>query len=208
MRIQLIVALAIVVVGGGVLGGEYYLTKWYPRHKQKITDETLRPIPYHNEALGIEMQVAAGIYDQVDEFSGGVRISRSILGGATPLLTITSQPNPDHTFEFSPEILAKWQTRGTYENIPQYNFEATKIMNREAALIWQVKNHTMDLTAHILSPDRIIEAECTPGGADEALYMQACENSLRSIKVAGPEPPAPPKPVEQMPSFGHIKSDR
>ena len=44
----------------------------------------------------------------------------------------------------------------------------------------------MLLTARIISPDRIVEANCTPGSADENLYLQACEESVRTIKVAGP----------------------
>ena len=32
-------------------------------------------------------------------------------------------------------------------------------------------------------------ADCTPGSAEEALYLQACEESLRTIKVAGPPSP-------------------
>ena len=47
----------------------------------------------------------------------------------------------------------------------------------------------MVLTARVISPDRLIEASCTPGTLDdEALYMQACEASVRTLKVAGPEP--------------------
>jgi hypothetical protein len=52
----------------------------------------------------------------------------------------------------------------------------------------------MLLTVRIISPDRIVEADCTPGRADEDLYMQACNESLRTIKVAGPESPPPVSP--------------
>ena len=34
-----------------------------------------------------------------------------------------------------------------------------------------------------------MEATCTPASADEFLYMDACDESVRSIKVAGPPTP-------------------
>jgi hypothetical protein len=199
MRIQLYVALAIGVLGGALLGGEYFLVKWRPRHQQKVAEEILTQLPYRNEALGIEMQVAAGLYGKVEDFLGGVKIMRPSIWSVAPTVTITTQPNPEHTAAFSPQILAKWQTRGTYEGIPQYNFEHTKIMNRDAVLIWQYKDRAMDLTARVITPERIIEAECTPGGADESLFLQACETSLRTLKVAGPvRPPTPTPGVEEI----------
>ena len=74
-------------------------------------------------------------------------------------------------------------------------------MKRDAALIWQYKNRRMLLTLREISPDRIIEANCTAGDeSNESLYMQACESSLRTIKVAGPEPPEQPEPgVQEIP---------
>lgn len=191
---QLIVALFILLVGGSVLAGEYFLVKWYPRRKQQVAEETLKLLPYRSDALGIEMQVAAGIYGKVESFPGGVKILRPKFWGVGPSLTITSQPNPDHTFEFSPHTLAKWQTQGVYEEIPRYRYEHTKIMDRDAVLIRQYKNRSMLLTARVISPERIIEGDCTPGQADEDLYMQACEASVRSLKVAGPPPPVTATP--------------
>jgi hypothetical protein len=52
----------------------------------------------------------------------------------------------------------------------------------------------MLLTARIICRERIIEADCSPGGEDEVLYMEACDETLRTMKVAGAEPPPPPGP--------------
>jgi hypothetical protein len=191
---QLLVALGIVLLGGGILGGEYFLVKWYPRHQRRVQEEALKLLPYRNDSLGIEMQVAAGLYGEVENFPGGVRITRPKFWSIPPSLTITSQPNPDGTFEFSPQIMAKWQTQGTYEDIPRYHFEHTRINNRDAILIWQYKNRAMLLTVRVISSERLIEMYCTPGREDEELFMQACESTVHTLKVAGPEPP-PPVPL-------------
>jgi hypothetical protein len=195
---QLIVALAIMLVGGGALGGEYFLVKWLPKHQERVREETLELMPYQNAALGVEMQIAAGLYGRVEDFPGGVRITRPKFWSIPPALTLTSQPNPDAVFEFSPEVLAKWQTQGVYQEIPRYHFERTKINNRDAVLIWQYANRAMLLTARVISPERIVEAACTPGREDEDLYMQACDESVRTLKVAGPEPPPPQQPVLEL----------
>lgn len=191
---QLIVAFLILLVGGALLGTEYFLVKWYPHRQQRVTEETLTLLPYANKALGVELQVAAGIYGKVADFPGGVKITRPKFWSIGPSLTITSQPNPDAAAGFSPEVLAKWQTQGTYEEIPRYRFEHTTINNRDAVLISQYKNRSMLLTARVISPERIVEADCTPGAADEALFLRACDASLRTLKVAGPEPPVTPTP--------------
>jgi len=195
---QLLVALGIVLLGAGILAGEYFLVKWYPRHQQRVQEEALKLLPYRNDSLGIEMQVAAGLYGDVENFPGGVRITRPKFWSIPPSLTITSQPNPDGTFEFSPQILAKWQTQGTYEDIPRYHFEHTRINNRDAILIWQYKDRAMLLTVRVISSERLIEMYCTPGREDEELFMQACESSVHTLKVAGPEPPPPAPPVLEL----------
>jgi len=59
---QLVVGFAIFLAGGIFLGGEYLIVKWYPYYKQHVAEKTLALIPYHNDALGIDMQVAEGIY--------------------------------------------------------------------------------------------------------------------------------------------------
>lgn len=186
---QFIVALGILLIGGGIVGGEYFLVKWYPGHKERVAEQVLTLAPYHNEGLGLDMQVAAGILGKAENIPGGVRISRFKFLSIGPSLTITAQPNPDKAFEFDPYLLAKWQTRGVYEDIPRYNFERIQINKRDAALIWEQKDRIMWLTAHVISPDRIIEAKCSPGREDEALYLKACDESLRTIQLAGSFPP-------------------
>jgi len=187
---QLIFAVGVVVIGGGFLAAEYFLVKWYPRYQQQVNEQTLKLLPYRNDALGIQMQVAAGIYGRVESFPGGVRIFRPRLLGDGPSLTITSEPNPGRASEFSPQVLAVWQTDGVQKGIPRYGFEHTAIMNRDAVLIWQSKDHIMVLTARVISPDRMVEADCSVGSESEALFMAGCDESVRTLKVAGPEPPA------------------
>jgi hypothetical protein len=195
---QLLLGVSIILVGSGLVAGEYFLVKWYPRHTERVHEETLTLLPYRNDALGIQMRVAAGLYATVEGFPGGVRIMRSKFWSIGPSLTITSQPNPDQAPEFSPQLLAKWETQGVTEELPRYHFEHTKIQNRDAVLIRQYKQRSMLLTAHVISPERIVEANCSPGAADEDLFMEACEESLRTIKVAGPEAPPPNQGVVEL----------
>ena len=191
---QLILAVSILIIGAGLVGGEYLLVKWYPGHQQRVSEVTLKQRPYHDDSLGIDLQIADGLYGNVETFPGGVKISRSKFWSIGPSLTITSQPNPDQTFEFSPEVLATWESKGAVEELPLYHLERTKINNRDAMLIRQLKGRIMHLTARIMCRERIIEADCSPGGEDEVLYMEACDETLRTIKVAGAEPPPPPSP--------------
>ena len=159
----------------------------------------MAPTSYKNDGLGFEMQVAAGINEKVEPFSGGVRIFSPRFWSTGPSITITSQPNPDQSAEFTPQDLAMWETDGAQHDLPRYHFEHTRINDRDAVLIWQYKNRAMLLTARVISPDHIVEANCTPGSADEDLYMQACDESVRTIKVAGPPSPPPPTPgVEEI----------
>jgi hypothetical protein len=190
--VQLYVAILVVAVGGCLVGGEYLLVKWYPGHQQRVAEETLKQSPYHNESLGIDMQIAEGLQGNVESFPGGVKIKRSSFWSISPSLTITAQPNPDQTWEFTQEILAEWEARGAVQELPLYHLEHTKIDNRDTMLIRQLKGRYMHLTARIMTRDRIIEADCSPGGEDEALYMDACDETLRSIKISGPQPPPPP----------------
>jgi hypothetical protein len=69
---------------------------------------------------------------------------------------------------------------------------------RDAVLIWQYKDRAMLLTVRVISSDRLVELYCTPGREDEPLFMQACESSVHTLKVAGPEPPAPPPPILEL----------
>jgi len=191
---QLILAVSILIIGGALAGGEYLLVKWYPGHQQRVREETLKQRPYHNDSLGIDIQIAEGLYGNTETFPGGVKMSRSKFWSIGPSLSITSQPNPDETWEFSPEVLAKWESRGVVEDLPLYHLEHTKINNRDAMLIRQFRGRFMLLTARIISRDRIIEANCSPGAEDEVLYMEACDETLHTIKVAGAEPPPPSTP--------------
>jgi hypothetical protein len=168
--------------------------KWYPGHQQRVSEATLKQSPYHNDSLGIDLQIANGLYGNVETFPGGLKISRSTFWSIGPSLTITSLPNPDQTWEFSPEVLAEWESKGVTEELALYHLEHTKINKRDAMLIRQLKGRIMHLTARIICRERIIEADCSPGGEDEVLYMEACDETLRSTKVAGAEPPPPPKP--------------
>jgi len=196
MRIptQLIIGVSILIIGGGLVGGEYLLVKWYPGHVQRVNEEVLKQDPYHNDELGVDIQVARGLYGRVETFPGGVKISRRKFWSVGPSLTITSESNPDQTSVFAEEVLAKWQTKGALEDIPRYHFERTKIGNRDSVLIRQYKGRSMLLTGRILTPERIIEANCTPGAEDEVLYMQVCDETLASIKVADPETPPAAEP--------------
>ncbi len=191
---QLIVGLGILLVGGGIVGGEALLVKWYPAHQAAVVKDTLAPKPFNNDGLGVEMQVAAGIHEKVEPFTGGVRIFSPRFWSTGPSITITSQPNPDGSAEFTPQQTAIWETDGVQHNLQRYQFEETRINGRDAVLIWQSLHRTMQLTARVISPDRIIEVQCTPGSADEVLYMQACDESVRTIKVAGPPSPQPAAP--------------
>jgi hypothetical protein len=199
---QLIVGLGILLIGGGIVGGEYFLVKWYPQHKEAVKKETLALAPYKNDGLGIDMQVAAGINGKTEVFIGGVRIFSPRFMGKAPSLTITAQENPDQSTEFTPQKLAIWQSDGAQHNLWRYDFAHTRINDRDAVLIWQWRNGAMLLTARIISPDRIVEANCTPGSADENLYLEACEETVRTIKVAGPPSPQPPPEggIEILPS--------
>jgi hypothetical protein len=204
---QVVVALAIVLIGVGLLLGEFVLVKWYPRHQAAVADAAQQLMPYQNQGLGIEMQVAAGIYGKVENVPGGVRIYRPKLFGNGPSLTIISQTNPDGAVDFSDQVLAEWQAAGANQNISRYSFEKTQINTRNAALIWQFKDIAMLVTAHIIAPDRIIQADCTPGVEEESTYMQACDETLHSIKMSGPPTPVPPT-GEVTPGKGYVPPQR
>jgi hypothetical protein len=203
-------ALGIILIGGSALLAEYVLVKWYPYYEGYKANKVLDLLPYQNGTLGIDMKVAAGIYGKVEDFPGGVRIYRSHLFSSGPTLIITSQPNPSNADEFSPQLLAQWQTAGTYQKIPDYRFDHLKIQGRDAAMIWQsaerakvlpaisfdvssTDNPTL-VTAHIISPDHIVQANCRPGSSDPSLFVRACEESIKSIKVSGPPSQEKPEP--------------
>jgi hypothetical protein len=193
---QLIVALAIVLIGAGAIGGEYLLVKWLPHHEQNVKDAAQRLLPYQNPSLGIEsMGVAAGIYGRVEDSPGGVHVYRTKFLGGGPSITITSQANPDGATDFSEQLLAQWEAIGANTGIPRYNFEHTQVNGHNIAFVWQLqRNNQMLVTAHLISPQRIIQLACTPGAEDERTYMEACEATARSIKLSGPQLPPPQEP--------------
>ncbi len=195
---QWIVGLSILLIGGAFLAGEYYLVKWMPKHRENVKEDTLKPAPYKNELLGVEIQIASGFMGKTEEFPGGVRISNPKFMGIGPSITITAQPNPDASHEFDPRSLARWQTDDVYMQVPRYGFARLKINGRDAVIITQFKNRAMLLTARVINPDRIVEVNCTPGQEEENLYMQACDQTVRTLKVAGPELPPPPAPVYEL----------
>jgi len=198
---QLIVALAIIIVGGGALGAEVLLVKWYPVHKQAVTDTLQKMLAYQNPKLGLDMQVAAGIYGKVQDLSDGVRIYRPQVFGPVPSLTIVALPNPDGATEFSGELLAQWETAGATHSILGYFYQYTQINGRNAALIHQPRNHMTVLTAHIISPQRILQVDCVPGADDQDIFVPACDSTVYSIKLDGvpPPPPTSTAPVEIIP---------
>ena len=193
--VQVVVGAGIVVIGGGALLGELVLVKWYPLHEKREAEAAQKLLPYQNQDLGIEMQVAAGIYGKVEGIPDGVRIYRPKVFGQGPSLTIVSQPNPDGAAEFSPELLAHWQADGVNQGIPRYSFESTQINGRNAAIVWRFQGTAMIMTAHIISPARVIQVDCTPGVEDENTYLPACDSTIHSITLSGP--PTPPKALGQ-----------
>lgn len=188
------VGLGILLIGAGIVGGEYVLVTWYPVHKENVRKATLAVTSYKNDDLGFELQVAAGINKKVETFTGGVHIFAPKFWAAGPSLKITSRPNPDKSSEFTPQDLAIWEADGVQHHLWRYDFQQTQINGRNAVLIWQYKDRAMQITARIIAPDHIVEADCTPGSEDEALFLTACEESLRTIKVAG-APSAEPEPA-------------
>ncbi|HXJ93275.1 MAG TPA: hypothetical protein VMT20_10395 [Terriglobia bacterium] len=198
---QLIVALAIILIGGGALGAEVLLVKWYPMHRQAVTDALQKMLPYQNPKLGVEMKVAAGIYGKVEEMPDGVRIYRPQIFGPVPSLTIVALPNPDGATEFSADLLAQWETFGTYHSILGYVYQQTEINGRNAAVIHQPKNHMTVLTAHIISPQRILQVDCVPGADDQDIFVPACDATVYSITLDGLPlpPPTETAPVEIRP---------
>ena len=197
---QLIVALSIILIGGGALGAEVLLVKWYPIHKQAVTEALQRMLPYQNPKLGIEMEVAAGIYGKVQDIPDGVRIYRPQVFGPVPSLTIIALPNPDGAAEFSADLLARWETVGTNRSIIGYVYQQTQINSRNAAVIHQPENHMTVTTAHIISPQRILQVDCVPGADDQDIFVPACDATVYSIKLdvsaAAAAPQSDTAPVE------------
>lgn len=186
-----------------VLGGEFLLARWYPGHHQREVNETLRMQPYSNDAFGIQMQVANGIAGKIEVLPGSLRISHPIFWGQGPSISITSEPNPSSATEFSAQTIAETETEGVRNGLLGFQFDHTQINGRDAMITerYDSVRRWMVVTARIIAPDRIVQAVCTTGGEDQAVYVPACENSVRTIQLAG-SPPPPAKestaPVEQV----------
>ncbi len=167
------------------MGLEYFLVKMYPAYQQKKITRFSQLLPYANEDMGIEMKIAEGIFGDVEKFAGGVRVRRKSFWSVGPSISITSRPNPDGSNEFAPTLLAQWQTRGIYEKIPQYRFWHTEIHGRDAVLIRLYEGRSIHLRGKIISPERIVELDCTPGQEDEELFLKLCEETIRSVTIPG-----------------------
>ncbi|MGH9446324.1 MAG: hypothetical protein ACRD3O_11445 [Terriglobia bacterium] len=182
------VTIIIAIAGAIILGVEYLGIRWLPGHRERSVEAVLEQLPYQNNGLGIKMQIAAGIYGKVENQPTGVTIYRSKLFGAGPSITVTSQPNTTSSSQFSPQLIAQLETAGVRDKITGYQFEHLTLDQRDAVLISQynTRKRSLDFTARVMAPDRIVQAVCTTGSANPDLYSQACDESLRSIQVAGP----------------------
>ncbi len=181
------VTYVLLAAGVIVLGGEFFLVRWYPGHKQRATEAALKLLPYHNDGLGVRMKVAAALYGKVEIYPGGVRIYRPALIESGPSLTLTLEPNTGGESQFSPQTLAAWETSGASKDLSGFEFQHQTINNRDAALIWEyvAQTHAMQLTARIIAPDRILKAVCETGSSNRNLYMRACDETVQTINLTG-----------------------
>lgn len=178
----------ILLIGGAILlTAEYFIVRWYPGHEQRVTAAMLTLLPYQNEGLGIQMQVAAGIYGKVETYPGGVRIYRPWLLGGGPSITITSQPNTTSSSQFSPQYIADIETAGIKNQLWDYQVQHRTINDRDALLIWEFnpRAQSMKITGRFIAPDRIVQAVCRTGPSKRATYTQGCDQSLLSVKLLG-----------------------
>ena len=144
---QLMVGLGILLVGGGIIGGEYFPREMVSE-TQSRREKAKRWLPPPTRTMIWELRCRwrRALTEKVEPFAGGVRIYSPGFWSIGPSITITSQPNPDQSAEFTPQDLAKWETDGALHNLPRYHFEHTRINDRDAVLIWQYKNRAMLLT--------------------------------------------------------------
>jgi hypothetical protein len=181
------VTIGILVVGAILLSAEFLLIRWYPGHQERSQQQALKLFPYQNSAMGLQMDVAACLYGRVrDSGVKGIKISRWGLFGKGPSITISLKPNS--SAQFTPELIAQLETAGVRENLLGYQFQHVTLGSRDAILIWQYDEHSrsMNVTAQVLAPDRMIEAVCNTGTGDQDLYTEACNESLKSIQLSGP----------------------
>lgn len=201
MSRQRTVTYILLIAGAIILGGEYLLARWYPGHKQRVADAAQQLLPYQNDGLGIQMKIAAGIYGKVETYPGGIKIYRPSIFAKGPSITLTTKANTTGFSQFSDQTLANWETAGVQNELSGYQFEHLTINQRDAAMIWQYipQTQSMQVTARIMAPDRILEAVCDTGGADQSVYTPACEQSLKSIVLTGP-----PSVLSPPPSFTSV----
>ncbi|MGH9344391.1 MAG: hypothetical protein ACRD19_11600 [Terriglobia bacterium] len=180
--------LIILVVAALVLGTEYAVKRWYPVHEQHVEDAALKQLPYQKASLGLQMQVAAGIYGAVADTGDSVKIYRSHISGGSPSITITLLPNPDGASQFTERFLDQAEATDAGSDLPGYQFQHVRLADRDAYIITRPdpQSKITTVTARVIAPDRIIQAVCTTGGADQEAYTQACNESLDSIQLSGP----------------------
>ncbi|MGH9328077.1 MAG: hypothetical protein ACRD2B_15515 [Terriglobia bacterium] len=178
----------LVIIGVIVLGTETLLVRWYPGHKQRVEAAILRQLPYQNEGLGLQMQIAFGIYGKVQDYAGGVKIYRPGLFGGGPSITISMQPNTSGSAQFSAQYMADLETEGTRNELAGYQFQHLTVNGRDAVLIWDYDSQTqaMNVTARVMAPDRMVQAVCKTGYGHQGVLTRACDESLRSIQLSGP----------------------
>jgi hypothetical protein len=188
------VTIIILIAGAILLCGEYFTLRWYPSHKERVQQADLKLLPYQNNSLNLQMQVAAGIYGKVRASGTGIKIYRWRILGAGPSITITSQPNPSNGSQFSPVLLAQLETAGVREGLLGYQFQHMTLDNRDAYLVWQYDpiSRSMNVRAQVMAPNRVLNAACNTGSSDLDLYTEACEETLKSIQLSGPPSNLPP----------------
>lgn len=196
MSYQKWATLIIVIAAVIILGGEYLIVRWYPRHEERVAQTWLKQLPYQNTTLGIQMQVAAGIYGSVKDIPGGVQIYRKHFFGAGPVLTVSTLPNPEGASRFSDQLLADIETAGSRRDIPDYQFQRLTLNDRDAYIVSQpdAGSHSTTVTAQVIAPDRIVQAVCNTGPRHADVYAQACNETLNSLKVSGPPSQLPKTP--------------
>lgn len=180
--------LIILVIAVLVFGTEYALKRWLPAHEQRVEDAALKQLPYQKASLGLQMQVAAGIYGAVADTGDSAKIYRSHISGGSPSITLTLLPNPGHASQFTEEFLNQAEATDAGSDLTGYNFEHVRLAGRDAYIITRPDPRTKVTTvmARVIAPDRLIQAVCTTGGANQQVFTQACNESLDSIQLSGP----------------------
>jgi hypothetical protein len=180
------VTIGILVIGAALLSAEFLIIRWYPGHQERAQQQALRLLPYQNSAMGLQMDIAAALYGKVRDHGKEITISRWKLFGKGPSITILLKPNSSS--QFTPELLAQLETAGVRNNLLGYQFQHVTLGTRDAILIWQYdeRSRSMNVTAQVLAPDRMVQAVCNTGTGDQDLYTEACNESLKSIQLTGP----------------------